>query len=182
MLHIIRHSSKRHSLQIIALICMSSPRFGHYKKDIKHSNATEKDAHSRVEKQKDRPQRQASWPHVSVILDSHARCNELAAVNCSEHNLKITSYSCGCCFKNMSCSYRCSFKIMSYSYRCSFKIMSCSYRCSFKIMSYSYRCSFKIMSYSYRCSFKITRCSYRCSFKIMRCSCGLRLKTIWLAL
>lgn len=131
MLHIIRHSSKRHSLQIIALICMPSHRFGHYKKDIKHSNATEKDAHSRVEKPKDRPQRQPSWPHVSVILDSHARCTELAAVNCSEHSLKI-----------MRCSYRC----------------SCS-------------CSFKIMNYS-----------YRCSFKIMRCSCGLRLKTIWLAL
>ena len=160
MLHIIRHSSKRHSLQIIALNCIPSPRFGHYKKDIKHSNATEKDSHSRVEKQKDRPQRQASWPHVSVILDSHARCNKLAAVNCSEHSLKITSYS-----------YHCSFKIMSYSYHCSFKIMSCSYRCSFKIMRCSYRCSFKIM-----------RCSYRCSFKIMRCSSGLRLKTIWLAL
>ena len=134
MLHIIRHSSKRHSLQIIALNCIPSPLFGHYKKD---SNATEQYAHSRVEKQKDRPQCQASWPHVSVILDSYARCNKLAAENCSKHILKIMSYS-----------YRCSFKIMSYSYHCSFKIMSCSYRCSFKIMRYSCSCSFKIM----RCS------------------------------
>ena len=126
MLHIIRHSSKRHSLQIIALICMSSPRFGHYKKDITHSNATEKDAHSRVEKQKDRPQRQASWPHVSVILDSHARCNKLAADNCSKHSLKNMRYSCGCSFKIMRCNCGGILKIMSCSYRCSFKIMRCT--------------------------------------------------------
>ena len=118
MLHIIRHSSKRHSLQIIALICMLSPRFGQYKKTSNTAMQQRKMHTLALKNKKDRPQRQPSWPHVSVILDSHARCNELAAVNCSEHSLLITRCSCGC-----SCS--CSFKIMNYSYRCSFKIMRC---------------------------------------------------------
>ena len=147
MLHIIRHSSKRHSLQIIALICMSSPRFGHYKKT---SMQQRKMLTLALKNKKTDHSAKLFGPHVSVILDSYARCNKLAAENCSEHILKI----------------------MSYSYHCSFKIMSYSYHCSFKIMSYSYHCSFKIMRYSYRCSFKIMSCSYRCSFKIMRCSCG----------